>query len=558
MPIDPEETGSQSIAGLNISNMILNQASQSSVEISIYTNEMTLVPTSIKSYYTEIDSLTNAPIGSPSSLQTFTYTASPTNVFTFTMTGLTANKKYRFYVQAYKNSDYGIQISKYLQLSSTNLKASVSPSSPNPSTSTSSKSHLILTAPKEKNKIAVLTKQFNAIQIPTISGSSYPETYYTFGTSIFLEPNNDKPNQGAGFGFFTNTEGTSGYFILLNATALAASQNRKTIRVVKVNGSEIFPLKDSEIKTSKELAGLYGGVQYNVDVKVKILGSRIDITLYVNGVKIMVFDENSTSPFNKILAPTNKISVLATNGKAMFDYVYGSKIEKEEYVNFQYTGNFYQGQFSNDVLDVAFGNLAYENAEKQDLYTSRENMVEEFGTTVREIAKRTVKFNSRPAFPIRWTTGNNQFAKIVASKYSNFGGEAYVLNNTSTTIPLSDDNLASFYVYGNTLSNSGQLEYVTDPEDTTYNTREPIVFQSKWIQSESDAKSLGNWIKSNVVNKGRVVNMEIFGNPMISVGDIVSINYPYNGFSGNERLVVTNVNHSFDQGLSTNITCRLI
>lgn len=563
MPIDPEETGSQSIAGLNISNMILNQVSLTSVDISIYTNEMTLVPTSIKAYYTEIDPLTGAAIGSPSSLQTFTYTANVTSIFTFTITGLTAGKKYRFYVQAYKNSDYGIQISKYIQLSSTFSSAKVTTASPQASSPAKQKGFLVLTAPQEKNKISIVTREFSAIEVPSPSGQSsqgvsFPDTYYTFGTSMFFEPNKDKPNQEAALGFFGNLEGTKGYFIFLQSTALAASRNQKTIRIVKVNGSEIYPLKSSQVASSKMLEGLYGGVLYNVDVKLKLSGGRVDITAYINGYKVAAYDQNATTPSGRILEPTNKMALLANKGKVSFDYIYGSKINKDEYTNFESAGNFYQGQFSNDFLSTAFGDAVYENVAGQDLYTARQAMVDEFGTTVREIAKRSIKFNSRPAFPIRWTTGTNRFAKIVSSKYSNFGAESYVLNNTSTTIPLSDGNLASFYIYGNTLSSSGQLEYVTDMEDTTYNTREPVVFQSKWIQTENDAKSLGQWIKSNVVNKGKIVSMEVFGNPMISVGDIVSITYPYNGFSGGERLIVTNVTQSFDQGLSTNITCRLI
>lgn len=563
MPIDPEETGSQSIAGLNISNMVLNQASLTSVNISIYTNEMTLVPTSIKAYYTEIDPLTGAAIGSPSSLQTFTYVANVTSIFTFTITGLTAGKKYRFYVQAYKNSDYGIQVSKYIQLSSTFSSAKVTTTSPNSSDATTEKAFLVLTAPNETNKLTILTREFDAIEIPSPSnqssqGVSFPDTYYIFGTTMFFEPNENKPKQEAALGFFGNSEGTKGYFIFLQSTALAASRNQKTIRIVKVNGSEIYPLKSSQVSSSKMLEGLYGGVLYNVDVKLKLSGGRVDITAYVNGYKVSAYDQNSTSPSGRILEPTNNMSLLVSKGKVSFDYIYGSKINKDEYTNFESAGNFYQGQFSNDFLSTAFGDVVYENVAGQDLYTTRKQMVDEFGTTVREILKRSVKFDSRPAFPIRWTTGTNRFAKILSSKYSNFGSEAYVLNNTSTTIPLSNNNLASFYIYGNTLSNSGQLEYVTDMEDTTYNTREPIVFQSKWIQSQSDAKSLGQWIKNNVVNKGKIVSMEIFGNPMISVGDIVSITYPYNGFSGGERLIVTNVTQSFDEGLSTNITCRLI
>ena len=186
-------------------------------------------------------------------------------------------------------------------------------------------------------------------------------------------------------------------------------------------------------------------------------------------------------------------------------------------------------------------------------------MVDEFGTTVREISKHTVKFDSRPAFPIKWSTGNNRLVKIIASKSSAFGGEAYLLNNTSTTIPVSDNNFAAFYIFGNTLSLSGELEYSTD-ETETYSTKEPVIFQSKWLQNESDVKSLANWIKSNVINKGKAIDMQVFGNPLLNVGDIISITHPLQGLeAGNsEKFIVTNINHSYDQGLETNIKCRLI
>lgn len=554
------EIGSTST--LTISQVVINPTSTTSVEISAYTDQMTDTPTSFSVDYVELVSLKGSTTGSIST-ESFSYVSDGSSVFTFEVDGLTASKIYRFSVTAYKNSAYGNTVNVESELGGTKTTGKVVTSSADSSKSSVSKAYLVVDAPVEKNKFEVLTRQFDAIEVPsptTVSsqGAAYPETYYTFGTSLFLEPTIDKPHQGAGFGFFTNDEGTSGYYILLESTALAASQNRKEIRIVKANGGQLTPLKDSQINSTKTFDGLYGGVQYNLDVKVKLSGSRVDIGVSINGFNISAYDLNSSNPANYILGPSNRISVIATSGKSMFDYVYGSKIDKEDYDNFQYTGNFYQGQFSNDLLNTSYGNLFYEGSETQDLYTTRKDMVDEFGTTVREIRKATVKFDSRPAFPIRWTTGGNKFAKIIASKYSNFGGEAFVLNNTSTTIPLSDTNLASFYIYGNTLSFSGQLEYVTDTEDTTYNTREPIGFQSKWIQSESDAKALGQWIKNNVVNKGKIVTMEIFGNPLISVGDIISIDYQYHGFDGEQRFIVTNVNHSYDRGLNTDITCRLI
>ena len=52
--------------------------------------------------------------------------------------------------------------------------------------------------------------------------------------------------------------------------------------------------------------------------------------------------------------------------------------------------------------------------------------------------------------------------------------------------------------------------------------------------------------------------MEIFGNPAIEVGDIITINYPKNDLDGTKKFLVTNVNTSFDEGVSTDITARSI
>ena len=183
--------------------------------------------------------------------------------------------------------------------------------------------------------------------------------------------------------------------------------------------------------------------------------------------------------------------------------------------------------------------------------------VDEFGTVVREIIKRDVSFNKRPAYPTMWSTGINPFAKILGSKISNFGSKIFVMNNTSQTIPLSNGAEASFLLLGNSLGNSGELEYSTD-ELNDYVNKEPAVFISSWLQNESDVKSLANWIKSNVVNKGKIINMTIFGNPLISVGDIVSIKNVYQGLAGTESFIVTEVKHSFSEGLETSITCRTL
>ena len=151
----------------------------------------------------------------------------------------------------------------------------------------------------------------------------------------------------------------------------------------------------------------------------------------------------------------------------------------------------------------------------------------------------------------------NKFAKVLGSKVSNFGGEAYVLNNTSSTIPLSDGGSSNFYIYGNTIGQSGTLEYSTD-DSADYANKEPVIFESKWLQALADVESLAKWIKNKVINRGKVITINVFGNPIISVGDIVTIKYPYQGLAGTEKLIVTNVSQSYSQGLETSIVCRTL
>ncbi len=445
----------------------------------------------------------------------------------------------------------------------------------NPKEIKSAKSYLELSYLGNNPKEFVLAyKEFSGINIPTITAGTsvylpesgkfldqkYSESYYTFGTSLFLENNSDKPNQSAGIGFFVNDSGKAGYMVLIESTSLSASKDKKSIRIVKTSEyGGITELNSSQKSTSTTFDGVYGGRAYVIDVKVKVLSDEVTINVFVNGFKITATDKTviTSSKKSPILLPTKNISLAVFKGKAFFDYVYGTSITKEEYESVEYNPNFYQGQFSNDTLSTAYGNLLYNanNADDED-YKSK-NIIEEFGSVVREIIRVKTKFDSRPAFPIKWSTGSNKYAKIIGQTLSSFGGEAYVLNNTSTTIPLSDGATSSFYAFGNDIGQSGELEYSTDESDS-YNFKEPVIFKSSWLQNESDVKSLANWIKDKVINRGAVVQMSVFGNPLLSVGDIVSVKYPYQGFSGTEKFIITSISHTYNQGLETRITCRTL
>jgi hypothetical protein len=543
-----------------IKNLVVRALSLTSVEINIDNANFTDVPTS---YSVKVFSNTGTLIN------TLSFNTDP-----FVITNLQSGSIYTFSVTAFKNSDQGNTLSETYTMPAD--ISSIGTLSSAPISFQATKSYLTLSATEadfKNKKYSTAFREFPAVTVPTATeisttdGNVYPASYFSFGTSILMDNTLDNTNQMGGFGFFVNNLAQVGYYIIIESTSSAASSDQKSVRIVKFNGNNVTSLKEIGTRTNSTVEGIYGGRIYNIDIRVKLDGRSVYIDALVNGYKISYLDTttkvagaNKSFVLTQILAPTNKVALLCGRGKVSFDYAYARTIDKFQYDDTQMSLNFYQGQFSNDLINTTFGDLAYTGNYTDDEISSinkKETALDEFGTVVREIYRNKIRFKEPPGYPVRWSTGLNKYASLIGQKVSNFGSDIYVLNNTSTTIPISNGAEASLSLYGNTLGDSGELVYRTD-SNNTFNTKEPVSFQSSWLQNEQDVKNLANWIKSNVVNKGKVINMSIFGNPLIAIGDIVSIKYAYQSLSGTENFIVVSVKHSYSGGLETSITCRAL
>lgn len=493
----------------------------------------------------------------------------------FIITGLSEGQSYNIIIVPYFVNEAGgkATIYKVSTLISYAGNATLgTPSNPKKITGNEKKGYLTLSAPQNSKYRSVARRTFPAITVPSytmqqlpgapsgISARSYtnpPNTdgnYFSFGTSLFLSNKIEAPSQGGGIGFFTDQYSSDGYYVLVNTIPSVIAKGSKSVRIIKVFGGNITTLADSQQDANATLDKILGGTQYYIDVKVKVSGFKTDIIAYVNNFKITASDQTaySVGKINYISWPTNGVSIVCTAGTVNYDYAYGKSISSEVYKNSLNSLNFYNGQFSNDIISTSYGDVTYLNNAKEDGVVA--GSLDEFGTVAREIKHLEAKYNA--AFPIKWSTGLLKDATIASSTFSPFRGEAYVLNNTSNMISLADDT-TTFGLFGNTLGKSGAIEYTTGDEQD-YKTKEPIVFESKWLQTSSDVESLALWIKQKVINRGKVVTMTVFGNPLIEVGDIVTIKYTYHNFNGTQKLIVTNVNQSFSGGLDTKITCRTL
>jgi len=277
--------------------------------------------------------------------------------------------------------------------------------------------------------------------------------------------------------------------------------------------------------------------------------------LYVNNFKISAVDANvpsSTNPLENIIQPTSNLTLFSSLNTTNFDYVYAAPLEESQYNN-GLTRSLYSGQYAGSTLNFLYGEKLAQNFNQP---SAKNGYLEEFGTVARELRYVKTNYAQPAAFPLYASVGVNKFATVLGSRFTNHGAEVFVFNNAGTFLPLQSGE-QNFVIVGNYVDNGSPVEY-TETTTNEYTVLEPAIFQSNWIQNEADAKALFTWIKNQWAKQQQSINMEIFGNPAIEVGDIITVNYPKNGLDGTQKFLVTNVNLQFEGGLSTSITARSI
>ena len=415
----------------------------------------------------------------------------------------------------------------------------------NPNQNTISKSFLVLdNLDKDKTTYDIALKEFNSINMES--------EHFAFGTRLYFDSQFESPAQIGGVSFFTSENGKQGYYITIHSTS--SSKSAKEVRVMKFNSDgKVVLLSDSQTKKINRLAGIYAGQAYNIDVRVKVGEEQNEIFVFINGFKIKAVDSDN-EVVSKI-SKTKNFGLLCGQGVAYYEYAYAKNIEEADYNKSVAQTNFnFDGIFSDDSLSLLYGDIVYSQGPNEN---KRDEAFVEFGTTAREIKYAKAKYNSAPGIPLKFSTSSNKYATVLDTKLQPFQAEAYVLNNTSTFVPLDDGNYTSFYIMGNSVNKSSPLEYNTD-EPSELATKNPVIFESNWIQTEADAKNLADWIKSTVLNKGKYVELEVFGNPVLSAGDIININYPLQGLDGNNKYIIVRLELEYLEGVTTTLTCRQI
>ena len=369
-----------------------------------------------------------------------------------------------------------------------------------------------------------------------------------------------------GIAFCLNEAHTSGYIVHVEPpqSAVARDLKERCVKIIKVVNGVATALQDTQTDAN-QFQSIQGGKMYSIQVKANKSTSStgevfMSIKLMIDNTEIIAIDRDP-------LTITNRAGLVSGLGTARYDYMYTSPISDSEFItkelynpykNYLGQNSFLVKQFSNFVMSK--GSVV------EDI-----GYMEEFGPVAREIIKissRITSGDNAPAIPRYPVITMNPFATIVGSNIDSFTMETFILNNSGTYTMLSDGETKFFKVIGDSIVKSDSYEYI-DPTLTAIDKEEQFAFDSNWIQKESEAKALSDWMKTQWSKQQSILELEIFSNPLIQIGDVVEVSYPISNIYSSEdtivpsgfaasKYVVLDINHDWVDGPSTRLLCRSI
>jgi len=200
--------------------------------------------------------------------------------------------------------------------------------------------------------------------------------------------------------------------------------------------------------------------------------------------------------------------------------------------------NYYDVQYTNpaavsvDVLPIEYLWYYFPSELPQDQQFYQKQLVDEYSLSY------STPINT--GFRAKMAIANNSSHMVYLSKQSDAVNQFTVTLNlwTHEIIAPSDPDI---------------VEKIIDPSNTT----EVVQLDSQWLQSKEAAYGIMSAIEKGIDGFSRDTAIQVFGNPLIQVGDIITVTYPLAGLK-QQKYLVHSVSHVFGQGLKTSLVLNMI
>lgn len=399
----------------------------------------------------------------------------------------------------------------------------------------------------------------------TVAGTGYK----MYGTR--LKFTGDKKTQRAGIGFCLNGSRNNGYYVEVCLSDSLTAEDRKTRNEVMIysrfNGTW-------KVVGQGGAVGIGKNIFYDLDVYVND-STQDTISVWINGQQIAKATTTGTT-----VQPTGNRFTMYARGKTTVEYEFIYAIartitepaEDFGFLDLKYggvRGNLWHREFVWQV--TTRWKKVRKKKQSKYRFTSADYLFDEFGPYVHEVREFQVKFD--PA-PVQYSTlfSTNKFYSAPLEYTSNPFGAEFIIANMSrnNAILHGEDSLrysGTDYSVHQVLCVLGRNLEIADEE--TINKKNAaairargqidVEISSDWIQSKSMAETLATWIAEHWSEGLDELKVQIFGNPLIELGDIIAIEYDFLDMTtSTHKYFVTGVSNAFTAGIETTLTLRRI
>ena len=397
---------------------------------------------------------------------------------------------------------------------------------------------------------------------------------------------------GFGFNLSSATAATTGYFIEVSSVSdnydpktIGREDNIKFYKVSDVGGtitptllrSAWFPsviTSDYErtIQLSEQLLSKDSKTANTVfSLEVSIADNKKDFKVYLNGSEIM--EAHDPSP----LASTKEVGLMIRDDSiAIYDYLYAVSTPNGTYPTLSSersnTGSIYSA-----ALQTGKNRGIFSSFIQSILGSSTPIAYFDFGNVAREAKFIEARFNE-PSFATTLVELSKVSPDYFVKDYkaTSWGASFWIYNSTGTSVPIGSGTPYPVFISGivlrrissGTVDIGQYLKYIdsdTPNDQLEINRRlygdQSINISGEYINNYEEASKLAEWVSRFASQEKIELQLSIFPNPLLQLGDKIKVFYKARGYCynsiGDKTYVLSQINYNTDStGISMNVVLR--
>jgi hypothetical protein len=355
------------------------------------------------------------------------------------------------------------------------------------------------------------------------------------------------------------------FFYKIGRSSSADSDSDKAIPVRLYSGIASVLVDDGKFVGQSRMVNEESTTVYDLAVEYEEIGEAKRFYLYINNVIVGIVDDPDPLP-----SYNNMAIFVRGAAQCMFENIYALTENYSQNTSFAIDApvkaafgdeelnankSFRKYAMSGLIQSTYLSGISANEPPKYNIY------FEEFGTIMREAAYFDVRYDKAyPALSAKISPTFNRIKGYTISGFraGSYGAEFLVFNNTDTALALDSTSGNYLRIQGVTFTQQSDNELsvdeyfdrvgnLSDPEFIGEQlVRSPEVAKEKYrdiklsrltqgrssfsidatyIQSQDTADSLMTWLTEKIMQPRKSVGVEVFGLPILQLGDIVQIKY---------------------------------